>query len=75
MLRFSSNDTLHNAIPVPYVTQLTRLVQLNCVESKQLATPYNENTDGYLLSGMYVLAVCWFYITSVTHFSDMLTLN
>jgi hypothetical protein len=62
MLRSSSNaifNTLHSAIPAPYVPQLNRdLVQLSCVESKQLATPYNENADGHLLSGMYVLTVC-----------------
>ena len=43
--------------PHPTPTFLRRdLVTLEgCPENKELVTPYNENNDSYLLSGMYVV--------------------
>jgi hypothetical protein len=55
MLRIN-NNALFPSVASPITDLVFRdLVQLTCVEPKEFATPYNENTDGYLLSGMYVI--------------------
>lgn len=54
MLRHNNYALLPSQLkPLPEVLP-RELVQLSCVEPKEFVTPYNENTDSYLLSGMYV---------------------